>query len=234
MKEAMKEVTKAPQKPARIEDPVQDALGYRPHANLCLEAGVPVNYQDVLSVSLHKLRQLIASNVDVRNLSERCISRPFAYDGLPESAPMPYFFPTALNVASERGVPPQSYYYALRLWTGGGYVLKEPLQADTLPRRHKAEAWRDLLFDSLPEDVRLAYVAPTQDAVYLVCQGFMNGHPRLSEFERSLRQAQRYMLYRILKMLPEDLATHIQVTDCAWCYLAHDEGARWRPFIEQA
>jgi hypothetical protein len=35
-------------------------------------------------------------------------------------------------------------------------------------------------------------------------------------------------------MLPEELAHQIQVTDCAWCYLAHDEGSRWRPFIEQA
>jgi hypothetical protein len=228
----MKEKTKAPQKPqAAPEDPVQDALGYRPHANLCLEAGVPVNYQDVLPVSLHELRQLIAEHPDVHNPILRSEGRPFTYFHLPESAPMPYFFPTALNTASEHGgIPPQSYYYALRLWSGSGHVLKESSLADAVPRRKKADAWRDLLFDSFPMDVRLAYVAPTQDAVYLVCQGFMNGHRHLSEFKEDLRQAQLSMLYRILKMLPEELAHQIQVTDCEWCYLAHDEGARWRPY----
>jgi hypothetical protein len=217
---------------APTEDPVQDALGYRPHANLCLEAGVPVNYQDVLPVSLHELRQLIAEHPDVQNPILRSEDRPFTYFHLPESAPMPYFFPTALNVAGKHGVPPQSYYYALRLWTGSGHVLKASSLAGAVPSRKKAEAWRDLLFESFPHDVRLAYVAPTQDAVYLVCQGYMNGHRHLSEFKRSLWQAQHFMLYRILKMMPQDLTTHIQVTDCAWCYLAHDKDARWRPFIQ--
>jgi hypothetical protein len=215
-------------------DPVQDRLGYRPHANLCLDAGVPVNYQDVLPVSLHELKELIAKHTEVHNLSERCMGRPFAYDGLPESGPMPYFFPTALNVTRAHHIAPQTYFFALRLWTGKGYVLKESMRSHTQPRRSKAEAWRDLIFDSFPDDVRLAYVAPTQDAVYFVCQGYFNGHYRLSDFEHSQREAQRYMLYRILKMLPEEISTTIQLTDCAWCYLAHDEGVRWRPFIEQA
>jgi hypothetical protein len=183
--------------------------------------------------SIYELKDLIAEHTDVKNLSERCVGRPFTYDGLPESGRMPYFFPTALNVADCHYIPAQTYFFALRLWVGEGSVLPEEMQAHTQPRRSKAEAWRDMIFESFPEMVRLAYVAPTQDAVYLVCQGYFNGHSRIEEFERAQKEAQRYMLYRILKMLPEELATCIHVTSCTWCYLAHDEGVRWRPFIEQ-
>jgi hypothetical protein len=100
--------------------------------------------------------------------------------------------------------------------------------------RSEAEAWRDFLFVMFPKNVRVAYVAPSQDATYLICQGEMKGGYGLDYVNKVVKDEQETMRWNIHRLYePHNLCPDISIKACKWAYLAHDKDARWRSFIRR-
>jgi hypothetical protein len=121
-------------------------FGYRLHVNLMLAPGIPSEYQDAVSASLHDVAELVRRNDSLRH-------------------------------------------------------------------------------------VRLAYVGPTNDCVYLVCQGFYGGSRDL-DFFVNCRHRDQDLMAEWIRQKRHDRLDCPQIQRCDFCYLSFDPGARWRPFIQ--
>jgi hypothetical protein len=206
-------------------EPRQDALGYRPHLNVMMAPGIPFFLQDAVETSPRGLFNLICDNDDVHSYFDRIADKRISYSGQPEDYPLPYYFPSAIHFKMYQWVVPQSYFYVLRidvdsheLAPGEAYIVD----------RSGAERVRDLLSDIFIKKVRVAYVAPSQDAVYLICQGEMKGGYGLQYVKNTIEAEQETMKWDIRRVYePNGRFREISIKACKWAYLAHDPGVRW-------
>jgi hypothetical protein len=145
--------------------------------------------------------------------------------------------PTIIHRQAKDEIPPQRYYYAVMVVIGDEFDY-----FNTPPDRSEAEAWRDRLFTDFPRKVRLAYVAPTHDRVYLICQGYYDGNlyektreeadggynlsfQWKAEAEANAMMDAIYYKYRLC-------GTRIDVYRSRYCYIGSDPDVRWRAFIK--
>jgi hypothetical protein len=146
-------------------------IGRRPSVNLLMQTGVDESNQDSISANLHELAEIIRKDERVDELSQRIKGECFEYGIDAKWNRLPYANPTIIHRELKDEIPPQVYYYAVMVVMGDEYDY-----FNTPPDRSEAEAWRDRLFTDFPRKVRLAYVAPTHDRVYLICQGYYDGN----------------------------------------------------------
>jgi hypothetical protein len=212
-------------------EPCQDELLNRAHVNVLMAPGVPSFLQDSVSASPYELCDLIRHHDEVHAYYDRAADSRISYSGQPEDYMLPYVFPTAINFKPYQQVIPQSFFYTMRIDVGSHELAPgEAYIAD----RSEAEAWRDLLFVMYPKDVRVSYVAPSQDAVYLICQGEMKGGYGLDYVNRIVKDEQETMKWNIRRLYePHNLCPDITINACKWAYLAHDPDARWRGAIRR-
>jgi hypothetical protein len=213
----------APQADTYFMDP-PGPFGYRLHVNLMLAPGIPSEYQDAVPASLHDVAELVRRNDSLRHYTRRVMGKPFRYAVAAEANRLPVIYPSPLHYNdSEDYFYPQVYYYAVRVDVN---EYGEPALD-----RSCAENCRDLLFAEFPRHVRLAYVGPTNDCVYLVCQGFYGGSRDL-DFFVNCRHRDQDLMAEWIRQKRHDPLEYPHVQRCDFCYLSFDPGARWRPFIQ--
>jgi hypothetical protein len=72
--------------------------------------------------------------------------------------------------------------------------------------RGDSESWRDYLFLMFPNHIRIAYVAPSQDAVYLLCQGKLEAGQGRIYVEDQIRKEQDNILSFPIKCTQKSLS----------------------------
>jgi hypothetical protein len=190
-----------------------------------LAPGIPSEYQDAVPASLHDVAELVRRNDSLRHYTRRVMDKPFRYAVAAEANRLPVMYPSPLHYNdSEDYFYPQVYYYAVRVDVN---EYGEPALD-----RSCAENCRDLLFAEFPRHVRLAYVGPTNDCVYLVCQGFYGGSRDL-DFFVNCRHRDQDLMAEWIRQKRHDRLDCPQIQRCDFCYLSFDPGARWRPFIKE-
>jgi hypothetical protein len=216
-------------------------IGRRPSVNILMQPGVDESNQDNISANLHELAEIIRKDERVDELTQRIKGEFFEYGISPKWNHLPYVFQTIIHRQAKDEIPPQRYYYALIVMVGE----EEYDHTVPLPDRSVAEAWRDRLFTDYSRRVRLAYVGPTNDCVYLICQGRYDGMVNIHEewaekeedggynvsFRRRVTAEERTMVNSINNRY-KDCDIHINAYSCPYCYISSDPDARWRAFIK--
>jgi hypothetical protein len=186
-----------------------------------LAPGIPSAYQDFESASLFEVAELIRHNYSIRRYSRLMMGKPFSYEVAPENHRVPVMYPSPLYYNDrEDYFYPQVYYYAVKV------DIHE--KGDTA--RNPAREWRDRLFKEFPQHVRLAYVGPTHDCVYLICQGKYNGSREFEHFLAHRRRDQERTA-EYIRQNCHNSQTYTEIQPCDYCYLSFDAEARWRTFI---
>jgi hypothetical protein len=214
-----------------VQEPMlDDILCYRPHVNVMLAPSIAPHLQDGVPASPYELRELIETNLEIQEYFEHVCDGKIYYSGKPEGCMMPYFMPTAILFEPWNFVKEQIYFYLMRVDVGG--INLAPGEKYFIDRGD-SESWRDYLFLMFPNHVRMAYVAPSQDAVYLLCQGKLEAGQGRIYVEDQIRKEQDNMKRLIEAVrIPKKLNEDIQVHACEWGYLAFDPDVKWRTTIK--
>jgi hypothetical protein len=209
----------------------------RPSVNLLMQPGVDESNQDNISANLHELAEIIRKDERVDELTQRIKGEFFEYGIDAKWNRLPYANPTIIHRELKDEIPPQVYYYAVIVVMGDEYDY-----FNTPPDRSEAEAWRDRLFTDFPRKVRLAYVAPTHDRVYLICQGYYDGNlyeKTREEADGGYNTSFRWRWEEEQQAMMDDIyykyrncATPINAFRARYCYISSDPDARWRAFIK--
>jgi hypothetical protein len=212
-----------------FEEPVENPItGFRPHVNVCLWPNMPPECQDAVAASPHDVALLVSNHPSIEGMQNRANPRTICYYDV-FHGPLPYFFPTQLRMDENQWIPHQTYFYAIRvdLVSRGGNI--EAWGNHIGP--NDAAEWRDWLFLQFPQKVRLAYVGPTLDCVYIVCQANYGGNYGFNLFRKSMQAEMMYTRSMICKQA-DNMGAEWSVQPVYACFLAHDVDVRWRGFIK--
>jgi hypothetical protein len=182
-----------------------------------LELGIPYLQQRGIDLSLKKVVNLLKQSEDLMYYSGGAAVDAIEYAELPFINPLPYFMTTLPQYDGPRGFfRPQQFFHAV-------LVMCEDWSLED------AEVWRDILFAEMNSVVRLAYVSPTRDGVYLLLENYFEGGRYYEDFRKAVNREEEFVCSLIRRRLRNLQSQEYVVMPTMWCYIGGDPDARFRP-----